>query len=99
MIYTVEITDEAEHDIRSIYRYIADELLNPSAAFNQASDIYNAIETLDEMPERFPLRRTEPWRSRNVRCMSVNNYNVFYMIANTPPTVTILRIFYNRRNV
>ena len=99
MIYTVKITDEAEKDIRLLCRYIADELENPSSAFRQACDLYDAIETLDEMPGRFPLRRTEPWKSRNIHSMPVNNYNIFYMIGDTPPTVTILRVLYNRRDV
>ena len=72
MIYTVKIADEAEQDIRLLHRYIADELRNPSSAFRQACNIYDAIETHDEMPKRFPLRRTEPWKSRNVHCMPVN---------------------------
>lgn len=55
MIYTVKITDDAEQDIRLLRRYIADELGNPSSAFRQAYDIYDAIETLDEMPARYPL--------------------------------------------
>ena len=99
MIYTVKIADEAENDIRLLRRYIADELENPSSAFRHAYAIYDAIETLDEMPGRFPLRRTEPWKSRNIHSMPVNNYNIFYMIGDTPPTVTILRVLYNRRDV
>lgn len=99
MIYTVKISNEAEQDIRLLRRYIANELENPSSAFRQACDIYDAIETLDEMPARYPLRRTEPWKSRNVHCMPVDNYNVFYMIGDLPPTVTVLRVLYNRRDV
>ena len=47
MIYTVKLSDEAEQDIRLLRRYIANELENPSSAFRQACDIYDAIEMLD----------------------------------------------------
>ena len=97
--YNVEITPEAESDLRGIYRYIADEKENPPAAFRLVSLIYGEIAKLDTMPERFPIWRNEPWKSRGVRSMEVENYHVFYLVEETPPRVIALRVFYNSRNV
>ena len=97
--YHVDITPEAETDLRGIYRYIADERENPPAAFRIVSLIYDEIAKLDTMPERFPIWRNEPWKSRGVRSMEVENYHVFYLVEETPPRVIALRVFYNSRNV
>jgi len=35
MIYTIKITDQAEYDIRNIYKYIAYELQSPENASGQ----------------------------------------------------------------
>ena len=39
MIYTVEITDQADNDIRNIYEYIAYELQSPENASGQLDRI------------------------------------------------------------
>ena len=53
MIYNIEITDQANHDIRSIYEYIAYELLSPTNASGQLDRIQKCIMSLDYMPERY----------------------------------------------
>ncbi|MBP5228487.1 MAG: type II toxin-antitoxin system RelE/ParE family toxin, partial [Kiritimatiellae bacterium] len=47
---------------------------------------------------RFPVWRNEPWKSQGVRSMPVKNYLVFYHVNELLHRVTILRVFYNRRN-
>jgi toxin ParE1/3/4 len=51
------------------------------------------------MPERFRRYDKEPWRSRNLRIMLVDNYNVFYIVDNSEQKVTVIRIIYGRRNI
>ena len=99
MSYHVELTPEAEADLRLIYRYIAEEKENPSAAFGLVDSIYSEIASLAEMPSRYPIWRNEPWKSRGVRSMNVGNYHVFYIVEENPPTVIALRVFYKGRNV
>lgn len=99
MIYSVEITPEAEEDIDDIFRYIAYELRNEQAAYRQVNAIYDDIESLDEMPYRYALWRNEPWKSRGVRSMEVDNYRVFYLIEDVLARVVVLRVFYAGRNV
>ena len=99
MSYHVELTPEAETDLRLIYRYIAEKKENPGAAFSLVNSIYDEIASLDEMPSRYPIWRNEPWRSRGIRAMPVGNYHVFYLVEENPPTVIALRVFYDGQNV
>ena len=69
------------------------------AAQDFATDVFDAIFSLDEMPSRFPICPREPWLSRKTRYMGVKNYNVFYNVNEEQGNVTILRVFYNRRNI
>ena len=54
MSYHVELTPEAETDLRLIYRYIAEKKENPGAAFSLVDSIYEEIASLAEMPSRYP---------------------------------------------
>jgi len=98
MIYHVKIAEQALLDMRKIYKYIANELIEPVIAEKQYSRIETAVYSLDRMPERFRQYKKEPWRSRNLRVMPVDNYIVFYTVDNENRLVTVIRIMYSRRN-
>lgn len=70
--YKTHITDEALNDMESIYEYIAEELLAPDTAMGQYNRIADAIETLDQMPERTKLMESEPERTRGLRRLRGN---------------------------
>ena len=53
---------------------------------------------LKEMPERFSVFEKEPWKSRNLRVMPVDNYLVFYIPDKLTKTVNILRVMYGGRD-
>ena len=50
------------------------------------------------MPERFSVFEKEPWKSRNLRVMPVDNYLVFYIPDKLTKTVNILRVMYGGRD-
>ena len=50
------------------------------------------------MPERFGKYKYEPWRSRNLRVMPVDNYLVFYIPDHNNQTVTVIRVMYGGRD-
>jgi len=99
MTYDVTLTEQARHDMRTIYEYIADTLMEQTVAEKQLTHIENAVYSLEEMPERFRRYEKEPWRSRNLRVMPVNNYVVLYTVNNKSHIVTVIRIMYGKRNV
>ena len=86
--YRVLITDEALNDMESIYEYIADELLAPDTAMGQYNRIADAIETLEQMPERIKLMESEPEKTRGLRKLIVDNYAVFFIIEDDAVIVT-----------
>ncbi len=98
MIYEVRLTTEAENDLRSIFEYIAFELQSPQNATGQLDRLEQSIMSLDQMPERFRVYEKEPWHSRNLRIMPVDNYLVFYIPNHRELTVKVMRVMYGGRD-
>ena len=99
MTYTVNLTRQAQHDMKTIYEYIALTLMEPEIAEKQYTRIEKAIDGLDKMPERFRQYEKEPWKSRDLRVMPVDNFLAFYVVDNTNCVVTVIRIMYGARNI
>ena len=97
--YTVHYAPAALDDLRSIYCYIADELLAPEAAERIVRQLRQEIRGLCCFPERHRLVAWEPWTSQGMRIMPVGRYAVYYLTAPTAGTVTVIRIFYSGRDV
>ena len=99
MIYELIITEQADADLRGIYEYIAFELLAPENAARQLDRLEESIIRLEEFPLKFRMHDKEPWCSRGLRIMPVDNYLVFYIPDDDTKTVTVVRIMYNGRDV
>ena len=99
MIWDVCYTDSAQQDLQDIYDYIADVLLEPYIAEKQADRIMDASDSLIHMPFRYRLYDHEPWRSRGLRVMPVDNYLVFYLPDESQGVVVIIRIMYKGRDI
>lgn len=99
MSYTVKLSKQADNDIRAIYEYIAFELQSRQNAAGQIARLEKEILSLEEMPERHNSYKAEPWRSRNLRVMPVDNYLVFYIPEHDNHTVTVLRVMYGGRDL
>lgn len=97
--YSVELTEHAVLDLENVFNYITYILRAPDTARKQASRISERIIKLNEMPNRFPLYEKEPWKSRNLHFMPVDNYLVFYIIDEHNCLVTIVRILYSGYNI
>ena len=97
--YRIIYTEESEQDLINIYRYIAINLSVPETAKNQTDRIMDAINGLDEMPLRHKLYQKEPWHSRGLRVLPVDNYLVFYVVVEEEKRVAIVRIMYGGRNI
>jgi len=51
------------------------------------------------MPERYPLWADEPWHSRGLRKLLVNNYVVIYFVDHDHGCVQVVRIVYAGRDI
>ena len=67
MIYEVEVSEQADRDLREIFEYIAFELQSPENAIGQLDRLEEQILSLDTMPERYRKYEKEPWKSRGFR--------------------------------
>ena len=99
MIFEIEISDQAETDLRGIYEYIAFELQSPENAGRQLTRLEESIMGLDQMPERFREYENEPWHSRGLRIMPIDNYCVLYIPDDEKAVVTIIRVMYGGRDM
>ena len=99
MIYEVITTDQADAYLRGIYEYIAFELLSSDNAAGQLGRLEEHIVGLEEFPEKFRHYEKEPWRSRGLRVMPVDNYLVFYIPDQDTGIVTVIRVMYAGRDV
>lgn len=79
--------------------YISFRLLSPENAAKQLERLESQILSLDKMPERFPRYGKEPWYSRGLRFVEVDNYIVFYIPDIKEQVVTVLRVMYSGRNI
>jgi toxin ParE1/3/4 len=99
MKWKVVYTDDALMDLQGIYEYIAFTLLEPVTAERQSESIMDAADSLEDMPLRHRLYDKEPWRSRGIHFLPVDNYLVFYLPNEANNAVAIIRIMYGGRDV
>ena len=99
MIYEVEVSKQADSDLRGIFEYIAFELQSPENASGQLDRLEEQILNLDTMPERYRKYENEPWKSRGLRVLPVDNYVVLYIPDSNKKVVTILRVMYAGRGI
>ena len=79
MIYEVELSEQADSDLRGIFEYISFELQSPENASGQLDRLEEQILSLDTMPERYRKYEKEPWKSRGLRVLPLDNYVVLYI--------------------
>ena len=99
MDWRVEISAKAEEDMVEIYQYIAISLGEPRVAWNQTERIRDKIVSLSYLPERNHVIQEEPWKSREIRRVNVDNYAAFYILDRNSAKVTVIRILYARRDL
>ncbi len=97
--WQVVYSKQAELDLRSIYEYIAFSLIAPEIAKKQTRRIMEGIAKLNQLPLRYPLYEKEPWQSKGLRVLPVDNYMVFYLPVESRKTVAVIRIMYGGRNI
>ena len=99
MIYTIKVTVQADNDLRNIYEYIAYELQSPENAGGQLNRIEKCIMSLKSMPERYRFYDREPWKSRGLHIVPVDNYCILYIVDNGNVTVSIMRVMYGGSDI
>ena len=91
MNYEVELSEQADSELRGIFEYIAFELQSPENASGQLDRLEEQILSLDIMPERYRKYEKEPWKSRGLRVLPVDNYVIFYIPDSIRMTIAAFR--------
>ncbi len=99
MIYEVEVSEQADSDLRGIFEYSAFELQSLENASGQLDRLEEQMLSLDTMPERYRRYEKEPLKSRGLRVLPVDNYVVLYIPDSDKKVVTILRVMYAGRDI
>ena len=96
MSYSVRITAAAERDIINASDYIDFTLKNPKAADDLLDAVEDKVEELSDFPEKYKLVEDTVLASWGIRCVTVKNYLVFYVISETQETIYVVRFLYQK---
>lgn len=92
--FTVITLPIAEHDIREVAMFIANE--NPSAAVSFATRLWKEIADLAVLPERFAVVRGVRGPSKTVvRRRLVGDYKIYFVVMQRE--VIVLRVLHGAR--
>ena len=86
----------AQADMEQIFRYISEDLCNPTAALGQINDFEKAFDNICIFPESCPIIRNEYVKDGSLRKLIVNNYIAFYRVKDNE--IQIIRVLYGMRN-
>lgn len=99
MMFEIEISDQADADLRGIYEYIAFELQSLESAAGQLNRLEESIMSLSQMPEHFCEYENEPCHSQGMRIMPVDNYCVLYIPNEESAVVTVIRVMQRGQDI
>ena len=99
MIYEIKLSEQADKDLREIFEYIAFDLQSLENASGQLDRLEEHISKLHTMPARYPKYEKEPWKSRELRVLPVDNYLIFYISNSDKKIVTVIRVMYSGMDI
>ena len=97
--YEVMLYPKAFRDIDDIYAYIAFEKLSPENAKGQTDRIWDAIWTLEQMPEAHQDRLVGRYAGKGYKQLIIDNYLVIYKMDNISKKVFVVTVQYQGRNI
>ena len=96
--YRIIISDLAKQDIVNTSVYIANEFQEPAVAAKITGAMLDAIFTLENMPDRIGLVKSERLAEKGIRPLHIKNHTVFFRIDESTKIVDIIRVLYSRRD-
>ena len=95
MKFEVELAEKADRDLRNIFFYLS----APENAERQINRLWDAILSLDELPERYRRYEDEPWYSRGMRVLPIDNFVILYIPYLEEKVVRIVTVMYGGRDI
>jgi len=97
--YEVLLYPKAFRDIDNIYAYIALEKLSPENAKGQTDRIWDAINTLEQMPEAHQDRLVGRYAGKGYKQLIIDNYIAIFKIDKVAKKVYVVTVQYQGRNI
>lgn len=97
--YEVMLYPKAFRDIDDIYAYIALEKLSPENAKGQTDRIWDAIRTLEQIPEAHQDRLVGRYAGKGYKQLLIDNYIAIFKIDKNAKKVYIVTVQYQERNI
>lgn len=99
MSYDIQITAEAENDLREIFEYIARDLQAVQNAASQLDRLEQGIYSPEQMPNRFRIYESGLGQNYKLHVMPIDHYLVFYEVDSENGMVIVARVLYGGRNI
>jgi toxin ParE1/3/4 len=96
MTYRVKLTAQAQQDLDRIYRYIEAETSHHAGDW--FNSLYDALESLSEMPQRSPMIREDPSLRHLLYGTKPHIYRAIYLIDEESASVVVLSIRHGARS-
>ena len=97
--YEVMLYPKAFRDIDDIYAYIALEKLSPENAKGQTDRIWDAIRTLEQVPEAHQDRLAGRYAGKGYKQLLIDNYIAIFKIDINAKKVYVVTVQYQGRNI
>ena len=97
--YSVILYPRAFRDIDDIYAYIALEKMSPENAKGQTDRIWDAIKSLEQLPESHQDRLVGRFAGKGYKQLIVDNYIVIFKIDKEQNRVYIVTVQSQGRNI
>lgn len=95
--YTVNLSNAARDDIREMYAYLNDILCDHKSAAWTFEGLKHAVLSLETIPMRRPIISDEEFASKGIRSLRSGRYLIFYVVAEEPHVVLVVRVLHERR--
>lgn len=97
-MFKLEYLPVARQDMIEIVRYISEELQNPMAADQLATELIEAGDSIPGFPYANPAFIPIRPLKHEYRKLLVQNYFMFYWVDEVKQLVTVARVVYARRD-
>ena len=97
--YSVMLYPRAFRDIDDIYTYIALEKMSPENAKGQTDRIWDAVKSLEQLPESHQDRLVGRFAGKGYKQLIVDNYIIIFKIDKEQNRVYIVTVQYQGRNI
>lgn len=94
--YSVNVTTDAQAQMQATTTYIAVELQAKDTARKWLAEMKKGLASLSSMPARIPLTPEEPWHSRGIHRLLIENFYAYFWIDEDKRQVWVIAVIYSR---